>query len=449
MQVYKNETERLKSVKSFVKSNYPYFGINKKQQLIRLLYEISKREDIMAADIVKKGAKQDYHSVKKCLLEKRFPNSFSQGRDFRPYLPKMELKKKEESVLKKKAFSPKNIFIEKPVCDSYFAKHLKTFFPKAHFSQIISIKDYRINHKTFGIEDYNKRRDALFVVKEGHDFFKRCPCTKGAQNCGYHVFNLGFGCIFECTYCFLQGYANSLGVILPANVEGFFDNFNYYKKPNMRIGTGEFSDSLALDWLTRYSMPIIDFFRKHKDTVFEFKTKSNAVGNLLKAKHAGNIVVSWSLNPQCIIDENEFFTSALQERLDAALKCINAGYKVGFHFDPVIYFSDWEKEYGKLTEMLFEKIKPKDIAWISIGTFRFAPLLKQVIEKRFIFNKILDEELLLGYDDKLRYPFKLRYDMYKRIIQMLSVYSDSLKIYLCMEESSMWRKLNLKMPKLP
>ena len=214
----------------------------------------------------------------------------------------------------------------------------------------------------------------------------------------------------------------------------------------MRIGTGEFSDSLMLDHITEYSLSIIEFFNKHKDALFEFKTKSSNVGTVLKAKHSGNIVVSWSLNPQKTIDKNEFFTASLSERLGSAKKCSLAGYKIGFHFDPVIYFKGWEREYERTIDLLFSSIKPGNIAWISIGTFRFKPELKPIIENRFPDNEILDEELLPGYDNKLRYPYGLRYNMYKFLLSAFERYSKKIPIYLCMEETSMWQDLKSVLP---
>ena len=453
MRVYENEFQRLKEAKSFTKSNFSRFGVNKKQEITRLLYEISKREGISLAKLIKKTTHRDYGRLKKYLLERRYPAAFLQGEPLRPYLSKIELKPSEYFELQKKEFSPKNIFIEKNASDTFLAKRFKVVFPKARFQEISSLKDYRCKHKRFKIEDYNQRQDNVFIINEGNDFFKKCPCTKGALNCGYHIFNLGFGCIFECTYCYLQDYTNSPGIILPANINRFFDRFNSYlacrktaKITGMRIGTGEFSDSLVLDEITRYSLPIIEFFRKQKEVTFEFKTKSAKVGNLLKARRAGNIVISWSLNPQSIINENEFFTASLKERLDAALRCQDAGYRVGFHFDPVINFSGWQDEYRLLIEKLFIRIKPKHIAWISIGTFRFNPGLKQIIERRFPGNKILNEELLLGYDNKLRYSSFVRYNIYKKMLEMLFKHSRKLKVYLCMEEASIWKALKLETP---
>jgi spore photoproduct lyase len=212
----------------------------------------------------------------------------------------------------------------------------------------------------------------------------------------------------------------------------------------MRLGTGEFSDSLMLDHITGYSIEIIEFFKKHPDIKFEFKTKSINIENLLKARHAGNIVVAWTFNPQKIIDENEFYTPSLSKRIEAAKKCVEAGYKISCHFDPVIYFNGWRKEYEKVLELLFSSIRPADIAWLSIGTLRFNPRVKQIIEARFPENKILDQELLYGFDNKLRYPYGMRLEIYSSMLKMLHKHSKKLPVYLCMENVSMWQDAKLK-----
>nr|MBU1328093.1 hypothetical protein [Candidatus Omnitrophota bacterium] len=424
-------------------SKFPDFGINKKQEILRLLYEISKREKISSERILNSLDYNNFKTIKKELLKRRFPYSFAHNKEIKPYLPKFELYPGRSFDVKKSKFNPKKILIEKSLTSNYLKDRFKAFFPKAKFIEIASLENFILENKKSGETNYNKRRDIVFITNEKYDFFKKCPCTKDAIGCGYNIFNLGFGCIFDCTYCYLQEYSNIPGLIFPANIERFFEKFKYYKKSKMRIGTGEFSDSLMLDHITEYSLSIIEFFDEHKDTLFEFKTKSSNIDNLLKAKHSGNIVTSWSLNPQKIIDKNEFLTASLNERLVSARKCVDAGYKVGFHFDPVIYFKEWEREYADVIDLLFSKIKPLDIAWISIGTFRFKPELKPIIENRFPNNNILDEELLLGYDNKLRYPYKLRYDIYKFLLNTFKKHYKNLPVYLCMEEISMWQALRL------
>ncbi len=444
---YKNALERLRLIKSLVKTHFLSFGVNKKQELTRLIYEISKREAISPVGVIRNLKLSDYKGIKKHLLERRYPLASSYGERLRPYLPGIEFKATQILDIKEKKFYPRNIFIERGASNTHLAKRFKSLFPNTAFKEIDSLKSH-LRFKTDRIEDYNRRQDTVFIVNELYDFFKACPCTKNAFSCGYQIFNLGFGCIFECDYCFLQEYTNLNGIILPANIETFFSRFNRRKKKNLRLGTGEFTDSLALDGLTQYSLPISEFFGRNKEITIELKTKSTAVDNLLSIKPSRNIVISWSLNPQNIIDADERLAPSLKKRLDSASKCASAGYRVGFHFDPLIYFKGWQKEYEGLIEDLFNKVKLKDIAWISIGSLRFSPQLKKVIEKRFPENKILDGELLLGYDNKLRYPYSLRRGMYGHIINTLRKHSRKLKLYLCMEELSVWKELKLKMPLL-
>lgn len=433
----------LKKARAIVKTHFGSLGINKKQELSRLLFEIAKREDILPESIIREADQSDFRRLKYYLLKRRFPKAYYDNEVSRPYLPHIRLDAESAMVLTKNELYPERIFVEKKARGSHLTLNFKKLFPNAAFTEISCLKDYLKENNNFTVKDYNNRRRTFFITYEGCDFFKRCPCTKKAVECGYHIFNLSFGCIFECTYCYLQEYTNTPGIIFPANIGRFFDIFNSYKMRRMRIGTGEFSDSLMLDHITEYSLAIVEFFKKYPEITFEFKTKSANIGNLLRINHAGNIVTAWSLNPQTIIEENEFLTSSLYERIKAARLCAEAGYKIAFHFDPVIYFKDWKKEYKNVTELLFSTINPRHVAWVSVGTLRFNPEVKQIIERRFPGNKILDEELVPGFDGKLRYPYSIREDIYKSMLDMLFKHSRKLPVYLCMENHAAWKASKL------
>ena len=278
--------------------------------------------------------------------------------------------------------------------------------------------------------------DHFFLIEEKYDFYKKCPCSPKSVSCGYHVVNLGSGCPFECTYCYLQSYLNSPGIVLPANIEDLFSSFRNYKQ-NIRIGSGEYTDSLAFDHLTHYSPKIVEFFSKYPESTFEFKTKSTNIDLLLSVKSAGNIVVSWSVSPEKISKEVEHLTARMHQRIKAACACVKAGYKVGFHFDPVIHYDGWQQDYYVLVNQIFDSVKEEDIAWMSLGTLRMTPKLKKTVENRFPQNTILDEELVLGYDDKIRYHQAVRNDIYTQMNSWIKKRSKNINIYLCMEEKSM------------
>ncbi len=119
------------------------------------------------------------------------------------------------------------------------------------------------------------------------------------------------GCSFDCSYCYLQGYTNAVGICLPGNLDEILEKFSSYYRPGMRIGTGQFTDSLIFDHLTGFSKKIIDHFRQYLDVEFEFKTKSSNIENILKLPSTKNVLVSWSMNPQKIIDDMEFFNGII------------------------------------------------------------------------------------------------------------------------------------------
>ena len=453
MRLYQEQSRLRDAQRALQRTNF-CFGPNKKQELLRLIYEISRRDNIPAQIILKKAlednsfqsTKHVFAYLKDYFLKKRFPETYEHKKNFDVYLPKINLNSRY-AVLKKEqgAYSPKAIFIEREIKDYGLTKSILTKFPHAQRILISRLKDYiKSNQSSSPISNYNLRTRNLFLINERFDFIKPCPCSQGVLSCGYYILNLGFGCIYECSYCFLQSYTNVNGIIVPVNVENFLNRLDLFikdKRGPLRIGTGEFTDSLALDDITAYSCLLIDLFSRFKNATLELKTKSNKIKHILKLKHNRKTVIAWSLNPQQIIDSDEWQTSDLNERLEAARECCQAGYLVAFHFDPIIYSTNWEKLYRGLIDNLFKKINPKDIAWISLGTFRFMPQLKTIIEQRFPQSKILDKELILGFDRKLRYPLFQRIRIYKKMLSWIRRYSGSVLVYLCMEPKGVWKEI--------
>lgn len=430
-------------IKKAVKDKFRRLGINKKREIIRLIYEISKRESTDFVGIISEiSQKKKFADIKAALIRRRFPEASRAGEKINPYLPDIDILKDNRMYPGDGTLQPENIYYDEISSNSAVLKKIKQTIPDGNYTQIGSLKEYSMN-RAFSLKTYNFRRKNLFIVSEDYDFFRRCPCTKKCVCCDYHIFNLSFGCPYECTYCYLQEYTNTHGIIIHSNINDFFDSFHKRKISSKRIGTGEFTDSLVLDGITGYSAMIIELFRKYPDMLFEFKTKSTNIGNILKTKPARNVIISWSLNPQSFIDENEFFSASLRERIEAAKTCVDAGYDVSFHFDPIVYSRRWESEYEELVDLLFGSIKGEHIRWISLGTFRFSRQLKKVIENRFPENNILDGELILGFDGKLRYTDTVRTKIYTKMSGWIKKHSRKPFVYLCMENRSIWSQCGI------
>ncbi len=419
------------------------FGPNKRQEIARLVVEIAKRDrltPVTVLECIPAGCKA-YPAVKAHLLARRFPEASRRGDKISEAFPAVEIDPACAMPLGRgeNIPAPRMIYVEEAVKNSALARRATQKFPDARVSLIADYKTHT-RRQAFDIPAYNRRTQDLFIIREQYDHFKPCPCSPGVVPCGYHNANLGFGCPFECTYCFLQSYANAPGIVIPANIEDLFHTFDGYQD-GVRVGSGETTDSLVFDGLTGFAGDIVEHFRAFPRRVFEFKTKSTNVAGLLAVKASSNIVVGWSLNPQKVIDAEEHFTASLAGRLEAAARCAAHGYRTAFHFDPVIYFPGWEGAYEGVVQQLFRAVPAQSIAWISVGTLRMTPSQKKVIENRFPENTILDAELFTAADGKLRYAPAVRREIYRAMLAWIGrVAAPSTKVYLCMETASMWKE---------
>lgn len=420
------------TVENYLSELLPALGVNKRRELVRLAYEICKRDACAPQDVLPAQKNLNFESAKKQLLAKRYPVNFKTAAKNRFYLPKLELDPALEADLSARPFYPKTVYIETSVLNSPLAERARAAFPRAEFKET--------DGKTqVGSPNFSRRLDTLLIHREKYDFLKPCPCSCAAAGCGYNLINLGFGCRFECEYCFLQQYQNLHAVLLPANVDEFLakiDGAKFNKGPfdRPRIGSGEFTDSLVFDDLTRYSSQIVPFFRARPHLQFEFKTKSVNIGGLLEAGGCENVVVSWSVNSSKITDGAEHFTPGLTKRLAAACETARAGYRLGFHFDPVVIYDGCRADYARTVEEMADTLPKDKVAWISVGTLRFSRELKKMIENRFPRNTILDGEFLLDFDGKMRYGDGQRKEAYAFLVPLLRKAFPRAHVYLCMED---------------
>ena len=234
----------VRAVEEYVFGLLPKLGVNKQRELVRLVYEIAKRDGISLSEILPVQKNLNFESAKKQLLARRYPVNFKTAAKDRFYLPKLELNPALRADLTPRPFYPKTVYIETSVQDSELAARVRAAFPKAEFKET--------DGKTqVGSPNFSRRLDTLLIHREKYDFLKPCPCSCSAACCGYNLINLGFGCRFECEYCFLQQYQNLHAVLLPANLDEFLskiDAAHFRKGPfdRPRIGSGEFTDSLVL-----------------------------------------------------------------------------------------------------------------------------------------------------------------------------------------------------------
>lgn len=285
-------------------------------------------------------------------------------------------------------------------------------------------------------------KEILYLTQNKGAFLKNCPGTQNYICCGYQILHIGTFCTMDCSYCILQSYFHPPLLQFFVNHDALMEELDsvFAQKKNLRIGTGEFTDSMIWEFWTDLSQLLIPAFSRQNHSVLELKTKTTAVDNIRDIHHNRKTILSWSLNTEEVIRTQERKTSSLTSRLEAAERCQKWGYPLSFHFDPMVIYPGCEKDYEIVVEKLFSHIRPENIVWISLGTFRFMPSLKPIIQKRFPDSKIVYGEFIRGMDGKMRYFKPLRIQLYKTIISHIRKIAPEVLLYFCMEDENVWKK---------
>ena len=287
-------------------------------------------------------------------------------------------------------------------------------------------------------------KNTLILVRYPGRFLKNCQGSGAEMCCNYFVASYAWNCHFECTYCVLRSYLSNEALVVCTNIDDMLsqikDTLDRSPAQRYRIGTGELADSLALDHLTGYSRRLVTLFAATPNGILELKTKSSQIANLEGVDHRGHTVVSWSVNSKRISRTEEHGAATLEERLAAAAQCRKWGYKLGFHFDPLIHYEGWEDDYRESVKEIFRAVDPGAVAWISLGALRFPPHLRELVRRRFPKSRVPRGEFVPGHHGKMRYFRPIREEMYRKMYAWIREQAPGVFVYLCMENRLVWER---------
>lgn len=282
----------------------------------------------------------------------------------------------------------------------------------------------------------------VYQVETKGNIVRDCPGTQNHVCCGYKTIDLIEGCVLSCSYCILRSYLNAPGITFRRDsdtITGQIERaIESESRHTLRFGTGELSDSLALDRRLGLNRPIIEFFGSRKGALLELKSKWASLDHLRTSLNPYTIV-SFSVAPQRSIDREEKRTSPLYKRLKTLRKAQDWGCFVGLHLDPIIMYEGFERDYRHLIDDIARILDPKKIIWVSMGLLRFTPALMKVFleEKR---KNLLYGEFITGEDGKYRYIKAERIRVYRMLYEILKEKEENLFVYLCMERADVWRQ---------
>jgi spore photoproduct lyase len=297
--------------------------------------------------------------------------------------------------------------------------------------------------------------DTLYLSPPRGRQLAPCPgCRKsgllprGHLCCGYWTLDLYVGCRLGCSYCILRSYLNFAPVTVHPDPGPAVQALSRLAAANpgrmVRVGTGELGDSLELDPLFRLSEHLIRAAAAHPNLHLELKTKTDRVDHLEAVRPKGNAVIAFSLNPEEVARDLEPGAAPLPQRLAAARRAQAAGFRVAFHFDPIVLLRDSVEDTLRLYLPLAASLgqfAPGRIAWLSLGTLRFPASLRERLGEA----RLASGSFVPCRDGKFRYLQRERSRLYRALAGELSRATGA-PVYLCMESAAVWRNVFGRLP---
>jgi spore photoproduct lyase len=285
-------------------------------------------------------------------------------------------------------------------------------------------------------------KEVLFLTQNKGAFVRLCPGTRHYTCCDYAILHIGTFCNMDCAYCIMQSYFHPPVLQYFINHDDLLGELDrlFARRRICRIGTGEFTDSLIWENWTGLSQILVPRFAAQETVVLELKSKTTAIEKFKAFAHHRKTILSWSLNTPRVISRQERSTASLTARLQAAARCESWGYPLAFHFDPMLIYEGCDADYRAVVEQLFAYVSPGNVVWISLGTFRFPPALKTVIEERFPESDIIYGEFIPGLDGKMRYFKPMRIALYRKMAGWIRESAPNATLYFCMEDDEVWQK---------
>jgi len=344
---------------------------------------------------------------------------------------------------------PERLLIEREEWDTGVARRARAALPDVPVDCVDDVQAVRRDaaRRTPAGDAFGSGKRQLLLYRERGRFLAACQAgTPGLVCCNYLTLTLVSNCPFDCSYCFLQEYLSANPLLQAVtNVDDALGEvatvLDAHPERRFRIGTGELADSLALEPLLGHAARLVRFAAARSNVVMELKTKSTCVDELLSLDSQDRVVVSWSLSPPAIADREEAGTASLADRLAAAARCQSAGYRVGFHFDPVVDYEGCEDDYRDLIGAVAGALDVARIAWVSLGSLRLTSGLRGIVRQRHPGSQVLLGEQVRSADGKWRVFQGRRVAVYRRLERWLREAIPAAPVYMCMESPAVWERV--------
>jgi len=301
-----------------------------------------------------------------------------------------------------------------------------------------SLKENETKYEMKSKRNYRSDVRKLKEINGDNEVFGMCPvASEKTVCCNLRTIDVAQGCGLGCSYCSIQTFYENGSIAVEKNLNDKLAAIELDPNKNYHIGSGQSSDSLALGNKNGILDAQLEFASNNTNIILEFKTKSKNINHFLNVKMPKNIFVSWSLNPQLFIDNEEARTASLIQRLESARRLSDKGILVGFHFHPLVHYEGWEKDYKKLINNLMDMFSPNEIALISFGTLTFIKPAIKSLRQVGTKSKILQIPFAEAAG-KMSYPMETKKKIFSKVWDSFTPWHDKVFFYFCMEDKELW-----------
>jgi len=174
-------------------------------------------------------------------------------------------------------------------------------------------------------------------------------------------------------------------------------------------------------------------------------TKSANVENLLGLDHREHSILSWTVNPPEITEALECNTVPVADRIAAMRRCAEDGYPVRAVIMPIIPLVGWKETYRSFLHCLLEEVP---LSRITLGSICSYPQAVRLMERKLggdnPITAKLDDSRRKGVDGRARFPYEIRKESYRVLVQTIRRRCPKVEIGLCLEEPGMFEDLGIQ-----
>lgn len=307
------------------------------------------------------------------------------------------------------------------------------------FDKITSIRSKEISYQDFTPPLIKPAKSLHVTKKTAGTILGRCPVAgERTRCCNLQTLDAVTQCSFGCSYCSIQSFYDKNRVYIRNDLAKRLSEIEIDEDTIYHIGTGQSSDSLLLGNRDNLLGDLFSFAAEHPNVILELKSKASGMHWLDELEVPKNVLATWSVNSQTIIENEEHLTSSLEHRLQAARQAADCGLLVGFHFHPMVYHAFWREEYGKVVDSIMDRFSPEEVVLISLGTLTFIrPVIKQL--RTSGRSTRVTQIPLQDAAGKYSYPLEVKKELFSFVYDRFSRrWKEEVFFYLCMEDPSLW-----------